>query len=114
MSSATEPAKRMQIKVSEVSQESAIAHALNQATVELVLEAYSAACKRALSENMIVEVLRDVRLQLEPYFDARNNKSRKRLAVNSERSRLNRSKPSTPIEQEDERATERLTELLDS
>lgn len=108
--------KRMQIKFGELSQEIAIAHGIDEATVELVLDAYSAAVKSALAENMIVETLRDVRLQVEPYFDPRNNRQARRIAVNDELRRLRRSPDParTRIQEEDERATEKLTGLLDS
>jgi hypothetical protein len=96
----SEPAKRMQVRFAEVAQEIAIAHRLPEETVLQVLHAYDEACKAALYENIIVEVLRDVRLELQPYFDARNNTHRKRLAVNSERSRLKRHKPGSPEEGE--------------
>jgi len=106
---------RMQVKYSELAQDIAITHGIDQATVSLVLDAYSAAVKRALSEDMIVEVLRDVRLQLADYFDPRNNKKAKRIEVNNELRRLRRTptRKLTEIEEEDERATERLAGLLD-
>jgi hypothetical protein len=108
--------KRMQVKFGELAQEIAIAHGLDQEAVDLVLDAYSAAVKRALAENLIVEVLREVRLQVEPYFDPRNSKAAKRLAVNDELRRLRRpaDRAPTPAEKEDERATEKLTRILDS
>lgn len=107
--------KRMQIRFGELAQEIAIAHGVDQGTVELVLDAYSAAVKSALAENLIIEVLRDVRLQTEPYFDPRNNKQRRRIAVNDELSRLRRPDAKlTKQQEEDERATERLTRVLDS
>lgn len=105
---------RMQIKFGELAQDIAIMHGVAQETVSLVLDAYSAAVKRALAEGFIVECVRDVRLQVEDYFDPRNARAAKRIQVNDELNRLRRSPshPQTEIEEEDERATRKLTELL--
>lgn len=106
-------AKRMQVKFLELSQDISITHGIDQAVVDTVLEAYSAAVKRALAEDMIVEALRDVRLQLEEYYDQRNSRKAVRIVVNDELDRIRSSRhPRNEIEEEDERATEKLTRLL--
>jgi len=105
--------KRMQVKFGELSQEIAIIHGISEATVELILNAYSAAVRRLVTEGLIVEIARDLRIQEEDYFDPRNNKPGKRVVVNHERSRLRRRKGATTqeIEKEHERTAERIENL---
>lgn len=74
--------KRMQIKFKEIAQDLAITHGLREETVSTILEAYSASVRRALAEDMIVEVIRGVRLEQEEYFDPRNSRKAIRLRIN--------------------------------
>lgn len=107
--------RRMQVKFGELTQEISIVHGVEQATVEIVLNAYSAAVRRLVTEGLIVEIARDLRIQQEDYFDPRNNKPAKRITVNAEYDRLRRKRGATTpeIEQEHERTSEAIDNLRD-
>lgn len=81
---------RMQVRFGELAQEIAIVHGVPQDTVDLVLSAYSAAVRRLLAEDIIVEIAEGLRLQRETYHDNRNSKDAERIVVNPEYSRLRR------------------------
>lgn len=111
----TKKQRRMQVKFGELAQEISIIHGVEQATVELVLNAYSAAVRRLVKEGLIVEIARDLRIQQEDYFDPRNNKAAKRIIVNTEYARLRRRRgaTTTEIEQEHERTSDTCDDLRD-
>lgn len=77
----------MQIRFGELAQEVALVSGHKERVVLEVLSEYSRAAKAALAENLIVEIIEDVRVQWEDYFDIRNSSPASRLIVNAEHSR---------------------------
>lgn len=107
--------RRMGIKFGEIAQEIAIVHELPQNTVELVLNAYSGAVRRGIKEGMIVEVVRDLRLQEEDVFNAARGIPIKRVVVNDERHRRRRAPTgatTSEIEKEHDRTAQALHKLV--
>jgi hypothetical protein len=100
----------MQVRFGELTEEIAIAHGLPLSEVETVLHAYSAAIRRLLAEEFIVEIADGLRVQVETYLDRHNNTVKKRVVVNSG-NRLSQRKATSAdleIEEENERTAEKL------
>ncbi len=99
----------MRVKFGEISEELAITHGIPLEEVTRILQAYSAAVRRLIAEDFIVEIAEGVRLQKEAYLDPRHNREAERIVVNPDYY-VKRSTPcaATEIEEENERTSKKL------
>lgn len=106
--------KRMTVPFGELIEEIAIVSGHPLELVNEVLEHYSAACARALAEDMIVEVAEGIRLQREEYIDRRVGGRAFRLYVNPDyeltRTRAKDAK-NAKLQEEHERSVHRFRKL---
>lgn len=106
--------RKARVPIKEIAQQISITHEIPLDVVTKVLNSYSAYATRMLAEGFLVQVLQDVRLEVQEYLQPRFNRISKRIVVNSERERPKaRVAAALSIkEKEHERSSEKLREQL--